>query len=183
MAGPGVQGLAARGAGVVEMTEHHRRVMTLYSLGWRYSKIAKVTGYSFSGCRKIVLSELAKRIIDGEAAERARRLTAARYEEVIERLGHLLFATEDDVVPDLKLLDRYLRTLMQLAAITIPKLPTRVDITSGGEPLGAIEFGNDLEVFMDTADIIVRNRLGSGRSPDDVIDIEPLAEATSPSSA
>ena len=65
------------------------------------------------------------------------------------------------------------------AMITIPKLPTKVDVLVGAEsPLGAIRLGAELQDFMNMADMLARERLGSGRMSEDIIDVEPSDPST-----
>jgi hypothetical protein len=96
---------------------------------------------------------------------------SAKLDIIMERLEEQLLFDEDSPM-DVKLLDRYLNTIMARATISLPKLPTRVEVSSRGEPTQAIQRGEELQRFMNMADLVVANRLGSGRSPDDVIDIE-----------
>ena len=123
--------------------------------------------------REIVVKRLER---SAKLDEEARRVSKARcMRELLQDLGSRLFEGPDDAEIDLALLDRYPKVLMQLAAITIPKLPTRVDVTVETESIDAIEFTNRVQRFMDMADVVVANRLGSGRS---AIEVESVDVST-----
>ncbi len=176
MAGPGTNGLPARGAATLEMAQHHRKVMLLYAMGKRYSEIARLTGYRWSTVRKIVEKNLAKRVMSDETAAECRSILSTKLDLMMERLEEELFQSELEPMDD-KLLDKYLKTISLRAVISLPRMPSRVDVSVAGPPTGAIEFGHDLQRFMNMADIVVANRLGSGRSPEEVIDVQSSEES------
>ena len=126
MAGPGGDGPPARGLATIQMAEHHGKVMMLYALGKRYAEIARMTGYSFNGVRRIVISELAKRTMAGPVAEMARGRADAAWRSLSIGLNNICSPM---MIRCLRWKCSPIHQAHQSAGdITIPKLATKVDV-------------------------------------------------------
>jgi len=120
----------------LEAAENQRKALELRKAGVTFASIAETLGYRGpSGAYRAVMSALRKTL--QEPADEVRKMEAERLDALLLALWAQAKSGNQGAV------DRVLRVMERRAKLLGLDMPTRADITSGGQPLTiALTWGN-----------------------------------------